>query len=252
MRVAVADDPNVGHNRRADTLRAQIDAFVQYLSVERRQAPLTVATYARDLEAMHRFAQSQKLPLDAARLDREALRHYLAATAHDSGPATISRRISALRAFYRFLAKRRLCTDNPAAALRLPKVAKPLPKFLSVDAAFEVVTTPHDDAYAEALAARDRAILEVLYGSGLRVGELCGLSLDAIELAERAARVLGKGGRERVVPLGGATVTALAQYLQARACLRHPRKGTQHPSALFLGQQGTRLSPRQVQYLVQR
>lgn len=238
--------------RRADALRTQVDAFVQYLSGERRQATLTVATYARDLEAMHRFAKAEKLPLDAARLDREALRHYLAATAKDCGPATIARRISALRAFYRFLVKRRMCTDNPAASLRLPKVARPLPKFLSVDAAFEVVETPHGDAHAEALTLRDRAILELLYGSGLRVSELSGLSLYALDLRERAARVMGKGGRERVVPLGGATVTALARYLQVRARLRHPRTGAQEERALFLGRHGTRLSPRQVQHLVRR
>lgn len=238
--------------RRVDRLRSQLDAFFQYLTAERRQAPLTVATYARDLEALRQFAEDTKLPLDATRLGRNDLRRHLASTARVNGPATIARRISALRAFYHFLVKRRMCADNPAATLRIPKVARPLPKFLSVDAAFEVVETPRGETHSEAFALRDRAILELLYGSGLRVSELSGLSLDAIDLVARSVRVVGKGGKERIVPFGGATVNAVRRYLQERDRLRHPKTGAQDGTALFLNRHGQRLSPRQVQHMVRR
>ena len=238
--------------RPADRLRSQIDAFAQYLSTERRQAPLTVTTYGRDLDALHRFAKDEKLPRDAARLDREALRRYLAAASKDSGPATIARKIAALRSFYRFLVSRKMCVGNPAAALRLPKLVRPLPRFLSVDAAFQVVEAPDPDATVDAMRLRDRAILELLYGSGLRVSESSGLSLLHVDLRERSARVTGKGGKERVVPLGGPTVTALVHYLEARGRLRHPVTGAQDADAVFLGRRGTRLSPRQIQHMVRR
>jgi integrase/recombinase XerC len=160
--------------------------------------------------------------------------------------------MAALRAFYRHLVRHRMSAVNPAAALQLPRVPRPLPKFLSVEHASSVVEVPVEGHADEPLARRDRAMLELLYGSGLRVGELAGLDVEAVDLSSRTARVLGKGSKERIVPLGGQSVEALVAYLDVRTRLRSPRTGTQHPKALFLGRWGTRLTTRQVQTLVRR
>ncbi len=238
---------------RDDVLATQIERFVTHLQTERRSAKLTVITYQRDLEALRAFARERKLPLDATKLELLNLRSFLASFVALNAPATIARKIAALRAFYCFLMRRRECKQSPAAALRLPKVPRPLPKFLSIEDASAVVEAPSprsDGEVEQALSLRDRAMLEVLYGGGVRVSELAGLSLGHVDLGAGVARVLGKGSKERVVPLGAPCVQAIAAYLEVRGRLRDGKSGAQHPDALFLGQRGTRLSVRQVQYLL--
>jgi integrase/recombinase XerC len=237
--------------RPSDPLAEQIVRFVTYLTTERRAAAKTIATYSRDLWALHGFLAEQGFALDARELDLRALRSFLAALVGDNQPATIARKIAALRAFYRFLVRRGGCKHNPAAALRLPKVPRPLPKFLSVDDANALVEAPSAQG-DDALARRDRAMLEVLYGGGVRVSELAGLTLERLDLAAGRVRVLGKGSKERIVPLGVPCIEALHRYLETRGQLRNPKTGVQHPDAVFLGRHGTHLSVRQVQYLVRR
>jgi integrase/recombinase XerC len=237
----------------ADELAQQIVRFLERMRAERRAAPRTAETYGRDLWALHRFASEHGMPLDARALDLIALRRFLATFVGHNGAATVARKIAALRAFYRDLVRQGVRADSPAAALRLPKVSKPLPKFLSVPVAAEVVETPDRERPADdALAARDRAMLEMLYAAGVRVSELCGLDLDRVDLGARLARVLGKGSKERLVPFGEPCLRALERYLPLRARLCHPRTGSQHARALFLGRHGTRLTVRQVQHLVRR
>lgn len=236
-----------------DPLLDQIRTFERYLTVERRSSPRTVVTYVRDLTAFREFVRARGLPLDARRLDVLALRAFLSSLYDGNAAATLARKISALRAFYRFLMRRGVARQNPASALRTPKLRRPLPKFLTVDDAFRVVEAPTEDGHRkEPLRLRDRAILELLYGSGIRVGEIAVLSLDRLALRERSARVLGKGNKERIVPLGGACIDALDQYLAARTLLRHPKTGEQHATRIFLGQFGTPLTARQVQNVVRR
>jgi integrase/recombinase XerC len=236
----------------SDALAGQISRFLERLRAERRAATLTVETYGRDLWALHAFAVVEQLPLDARTLQLLGLRRFLASFAGKNSAATIARKVAALRAFYRDLHRRGEVADNPAASLRLPKVKRPLPKFLSVAAAGELVETP-DSGHAETpLLARDRAMLELLYGAGIRVSELVGLDLDRIDLLERRARVLGKGDKERLVPFGVPCAQALERYLALRPELRNPRDGHQDPEALFLGCLGARLTARQVQHLVRR
>jgi integrase/recombinase XerC len=235
-----------------DSFAAQIERFLSRLSAERRAAPRTIETYGRDLWALHRLADEQGWILDAKALDLIALRRYLATFVGRNSAVTIARKIAALRAFYRDMQRRGEASDNPAASLRLPKVQKSLPKFLSIADAGQVVEAPAARVGSEALAVRDRAMLELLYGAGVRVGELTGLDLSHLDLVERAARVLGKGNKERIVPFGEPCASALRSYLGMRPLLRHPRKGTQHPDALFLARWGQRLTVRQVQKLVHR
>jgi integrase/recombinase XerC len=209
-------------------------------------------TYGRDLWALHRFAREQRLALDARKLDLYALRRFLATFAGANSAATIARKVAALRALYRDLQRRSELKDNPAQSLRLPRVKKPLPRPLSVDDACEVVEIPEQARGEARLLARDRAMLELLYGAGLRVSELCGLDLQGLELGARSARVLGKGSKERLVPFGEPCAQALAAYLALRPRLCNPRTGAQDPGALFLGRYGRRLTVRQVQHLVRR
>ncbi|MCA9575002.1 MAG: tyrosine-type recombinase/integrase [Polyangiales bacterium] len=241
-----------------DTLRRQLDDYEQHLANERRASPLTVATYLRDLAALHAYCVEHELPLDAAALTTGTLRAFLARSFEGRSSATMARKVSALRAFYRYLEKRGHVRSNPAATLKRPRVRKPLPEFVTVEDALRVVESPTrptespaDEARAATLQLRDRALLELLYSSGARVSEVAGLSLGALELGEGRARVLGKGRKERLVPLGPEAVTALRNYLERRADLVD-RDGQQDPQAVFLGRFGTRLGPRQVQNVVKR
>lgn len=237
----------------ADPLAKQIRLFTEYLRTERHASPLTVQTYERDLRALRALAQERKWPLDAGRMDVMVLRAYLSSLFAHNQPATMARKISALRAFYRFLQRRGHVDKNPAQVLRSPKVKKPLPKFLSTDDAFAVVEAPAADSDADdRIVARDTAMLELLYGSGLRVSELVGLDIEKLDLASSSARVTGKGNKERLVPLGSLCSAALQAYLTQRPHLTHPKRGTQDSRALFLGRLGARITVRHVQRLVQR
>jgi integrase/recombinase XerC len=253
-------------------LQEQIARFERYLVSERRAADATVRTYLRDLRALAAHLAEAGAERPAERLELRDLRGFLAAGEAAREPATLQRKISALRAFYRFLVRRCGAPRNLAAELKAPRLRRKLPHFLGVEQAAEVVEMPHTPAAGDARGgarapslaarARDRALLELLYGSGLRVSELCGLDLGALDLEQGSARVLGKGGKERIVPLGSKTRDALAEYLALRPGLA-PRKrrlrepaanprgaAQQHEQALFLSARGTRLGVRQVQNLV--
>lgn len=236
----------------SDPLGRQIDAFARYLADERRSSPRTVETYARDLHRFADYVRAEGLPPDARELDIVALRGFLSSLFASNQASTMKKKMSALRSFFRFLSRRRIIERNPAAGLRSPKVPKTLPRFLSVDQAFGVMDSPpRESPRSPSLRVRDRALLETLYGTGVRVGELASMDLDHCDLTESSARVLGKGGKERIVPLGKAAATALREYLPAREqMLAKSRQPDSH--ALFLSQGGRRLSVRQVQNIVRR
>jgi integrase/recombinase XerC len=240
---------------RRDALAEQIDRFTEYLRVERRAAALTIQTYARDLEALRAHVLRERRAPDATKLDLLALRSFLAALVPGNAPPTIARKIAALRAFYRFLMKRGEITVSPAAALRLPKLARKLPRFLSVEDATALVNAPLEEHAEEAshplLDLRNRAMLELLYGAGLRVSELATLTLARLELESAEVRVHGKGNKERVLPLGGPAIRALEDYLRVRDQFRGKSRAP-HPDAVFLGRYGTRLSARQIEQWVKR
>ncbi|MCA9536618.1 MAG: tyrosine-type recombinase/integrase [Myxococcales bacterium] len=242
----------------ADPLEQQLADFRAYLATERRASSLTVATYLRDLDALRAYCLEHDLPRDAGALKTGSLRAFLASDFEGRSAATMARKVSAVKAFYRYLEKRGRIRENPAATLQRPRVRKPLPEFVTVEDALRVVVAPsgsqgraQDDVRAETLALRDRAILELLYSSGARVSELAGLSLHSLELSAGRARVFGKGQKERLVPLGPESVLSLQAYLLRRADLVD-RDGQQDAQALFLGRFGTRLSARQVQNVVKR
>jgi integrase/recombinase XerC len=233
-------------------LRPAIARFVAHLAGERRASPHTAAAYGRDLEQLAVFVDEKRPGAGPGDLDIFVLRGFLGALARTHAPASVARKIASVRAFLRYLQRRGEVDKNVALELALPKVRRPLPTFLNVDAAAEVMTTP-DDGTAEGL--RDRAILETLYGAGLRVSELAGLDLGDVDTASPelgSVRVLGKGKKERVVPLGSSAVAAVRRYLERRDELADPRTGARDPRALFLTKRGARVGVRLVQRLVHR
>ncbi len=236
----------------SDPLELQIDAFAQYLADERRSSARTVETYVRDLRSFRDFLREEGLPLDARELDIVALRGFLGSLFRTNQASTMKKKVSAVRSFFKFLLKRHLIDQNPASGLRSPKIAKSLPRFLTVEQAFRVMDAPsREEKRAKPLIVRDQALLETLYGTGVRVGELAGMNLDHCDFSESSVRVLGKGGKERIVPLGKSSVEALQVYLPARRSLLVKAKQG-NPDALWLSQSGKRLSVRQVQNIVRR
>ncbi|MFO0672284.1 MAG: tyrosine recombinase XerC [Polyangiaceae bacterium] len=238
-------------------LAPALATFFAHLENERRVSPNTLAAYARDLDGLRVFAEEKRNgPVDVGGLDVYLLRGWLGTISRSLSPSSVARKVAALRTFYRFLRRRGVVKKNVADELASPKVRKPLPTFLSADAAEQVVEVPTEPREGEGPGAahlptrlRDRAMLEVLYGSGLRVGELVRLDLGDVDLEAAQARVLGKGRKERVVPLGGAAIRALREYLAVRGELAAARREP-HPTALFRNARGGRLTTRAVQKMV--
>ncbi|MGK4001453.1 tyrosine recombinase XerC [Sorangium sp. So ce1036] len=204
---------------------------------------------ARAEAAQDAAARGEEPAVDG--LDVLLLRRWLGSLARTHAPASIARKVGAARALLRYLERRGEVDKNAAAQLALPKVRRPLPTFLDVDAAAEVMETPGAET-AEGL--RDRALLETLYGAGLRVSELCGLDLAHVDRqpGRASVRVVGKGDKERVVPLGAHALAAIERYLERRDELADPTTGARDPRALFLSRRGARLGVRRVQELVHR
>lgn len=238
----------------SDELARVIARFIEHLASERRASPHTVSAYRRDLESLAAFVRARQ-PQGAklASLDKFTLRAWLGELAKAVSPPTISRKISSVRALCSYLVRTGELRVNPSATLASPKLRRKLPRFLSAEAAAEVMSAPLQQAPgSEAARLRDAVALELLYGSGLRVSELCSLDLEQLFLVEGEVRVLGKGRKERIVPLGSKALAALDAYLPRRLELAHPKTGDFDPRALLLGQRGKRLTVRWLQALVQR
>jgi len=246
-----------GENPTVGSLRRQIAAYRDYLAHERRSSPRTVEHYGRDLESLALFCESKSTPAREREVDVLLLRGWLGEQARRCGSTTIARRISAVRGFFRFLRKRGEIAIDPSALLASPKVRRVLPRVLNVDDASALVEsprpiprrTPRARAMSKASATRDRAVLELLYGAGIRVSELVALDLEDVDLEACTARVLGKGNKERIVPLGPPCVEALRAWLEERSVLRSSKRAAE-PTALFVGRAGTRLGARRIETLV--
>jgi integrase/recombinase XerC len=231
------------------TLEEAIAQFLLHLRAERHASPHTVSAYANDLAGLAAFSRDRAPDVlsDVRAADLVLLRGWLGLLARKHTASTLARKLAAVRTWMRWLRRRRVIATCPADELATPKVRRGLPTLLSVDAAKEVVEAPPGDSLR---GVRDRAILEVLYGSALRVSEVCGLDLDAVDLATGTARVLGKGNKERQVPLGGPCIAALRRWLAVRGQM-HAKRGAPDPCALFLAPSGKRVHRRAVHALVQ-
>jgi integrase/recombinase XerC len=228
-----------------DGFARAVSAFLSALAHERRASEHTVAAYSSDLSQLRSFAREKRPgPLEVRGVDVALLRGWLGSLAKTHAASSMARKIAAVRALYKWLMKTGAVEVDPARTLALPKVRKRLPTVLNVDAAREVMTAIEGD---DAMSKRDRAMLELLYGSGLRVGELASLDVGDLDLRGREARILGKGRKERVVPLGAPAVAAIEIWLEAR---REIAGGDAH--ALFLTKRGARVGPRAVQTMVRK
>ncbi|MBW2525703.1 MAG: tyrosine recombinase XerC [Deltaproteobacteria bacterium] len=239
---------------KSTTLARTVKRFVAHLAEERSAPKNTVSSYRRDLRQLCDHVHD-RLGADAklADVDILLLRGWLGELARSHRTATIARKIAAARALFRYARRQRLVRHSPADELALPKVQRPMPTFLDAEQMGEVVECPGS---ATILAVRDRALLETLYATGLRVSELCGLDLDRVELGGRDAlgsvRAIGKGNKERLVPVGSVAREALERYLARRAELLRPESPADAERAVFLSRLGRRISVRQVQTLVKR
>lgn len=223
-----------------------VELFLEYLRSERNASPSTREAYGSDLEQLRLFLQQREHNQTVAGIDVFLLRAWLASLARQVTSTTVARKVASTRSFFRFLEKRRLVLKNPAKMLESPKIRRPLPTFLNVEAAREVVEAPSSEG-AEGL--RDRAMLELLYGGGLRVSELAGLRIGDVDLGQGEVRVMGKGRRERLVPVGPAAVDAVRAWLLRRSELASAAQPT---DALLLNSRGAPLAVRRIQVLVQR
>ena len=228
-------------------MRELMASFIAHLRFEKNYSPQTVQSYSRDLEQFFRHltagrADKKVTPSD---LDHITIREFLSRLSQAGNrKVTIARKLSALRSFFRYLYREGHLDQNPAKLVRTPRQPLKTPRFLSLTEIETILTLPPADTLK---GARDRAILELLYASGLRVGELVGLNLIDLSMSRRLVRVRGKGNKERVVPFGEPSRKSLDAYLQARR--RILAKHTESPKtpALFLNLRGGRLSARSVQ-----
>jgi integrase/recombinase XerD len=215
-----------------------IDAYLDHLRVERRLSTHTVEGYARDLAALATFAEDQGTSPDD--LDRAALEAFVRRQmARGLSPRSVARAVAAVRGFYRFVALHRRLDVNPADDLRPPRAWPALPRFLSVDEVDALIAQP-DTRTPRGL--RDRAMIEVLYATGMRVSELVGLREADLHLDEQYLTCIGKGNKERLVPIGEEATAWLRQYLaeaRGQLAVRSRRSGS---SRLFVNARGTALS----------
>jgi integrase/recombinase XerC len=207
--------------------------FMRYLTAEKHASPHTLRAYRADLEQFARHLADERLELAA--VDVRAVRGWLARLhARGLDPASVARKLAAVRSWLRFLVRRGVLERNAAREIRGPRLPRKLVSFLPPDEAHALVSDP-------AAAERDRAVVELLYATGLRVSELAGLDVDDLDRDERTVRVLGKGRKERIVPYGAHAAHALDAWLARRGG---------GPGPLFLNRRGRRLGVRSVHALV--
>lgn len=229
-----------------------IDGFSDHLALERHLSEHTVAAYRRDLEQLATFLERRRRSLVTA--THPELRRFLAQQVTlGYARASIARRVGAIHTFYRWATARGFVDADPAAMLGRPKVASRLPGVLRPGEAADLVEAPEpvDDADERDLVIvlRDRALLELMYGSGLRVGEVCGLTLDRLDLDRGRVLVLGKGSKEREVPLSDYALVAVREYLRES----RPRMTPQPASAtLFFNRRKNPMTPRDVRAMVEQ
>ena len=220
---------------------ALVEGFFRHLRTERRLSRLTSASYQRDVAALGAYCDSQTLNAWGA-IDSQHLRLF-AARQHSRGlsPRSIQRQLSAIRTFFGYLIREGAARINPAADVRAPKVAKHLPHTLDADQMQRLLEFRTDDG----LSIRDKAMLELLYSSGLRLQELVSLDLTDLDIADHTVRVTGKGNKVRILPVGRQALDAIRAWLKERGAVADADE-----AAVFVGRNGERLGVRAVQLRV--
>ncbi|MBI4596692.1 MAG: tyrosine recombinase XerC [Candidatus Tectomicrobia bacterium] len=231
-----------------------IHKFEQYLRVEKNASDNTQRNYLSDLSQFKEFfCEKEKTTAFKPELvDTKTIRAYLAYLfKKGNNPSSMARKLASLRTFFKFLHREGVISNNWAKLVLTPKQLKKLPTYLTVDDTFRLIESPRGDNFSE---LRDRAILETFYSSGLRISELVSLNLNDMDFRLGITHVKGKGGKERIVPLGEKAIEALKSYLKARSSLLESnpehRIGPESKEAAFLSLRGKRISVRRTRDLV--
>lgn len=218
-------------------MKQHIDDFLRYLDLQKGVSPHTVRAYKKDLEEFFKFVK--KGPGDIEMID---VRAFVARQIKDGlGKTTAGRRLASIRSFMKYLYREGYIKANPAKLVSTPRAPKPLPKFLTVDDVFSLIEQPCGIGF---MIARDRAVLELLYSSGLRVSEIAGLTMEDINTKEGLIKVRGKGKKERILPVGSKAIEAMKSYLVEKMLLKRRDK------AVFLNNRGKKLSDRGIRRIV--
>lgn len=218
-------------------MQRYIDKFISYLEIEKNYSPHTVLNYRIDLKELAAFLEEKKIPLE--KVNYLNLRQFLAGLrVKHPRPRTLSRKLSAIRSFFRFLCREGYLKTNPSMILSSPKLDKRLPNFLSEEEMTKLIEAP---SLEEISGLRDRAILEVLYSTGMRVSELVALQMRDIDFLSNMVKVLGKGKKERLLPIGDQALRMLRRYLEKRK---------NKSEVVFLNKNNTRLTARGVRNIL--
>lgn len=234
-----------------------IDKFIEYIRSQRGYSDHTIRNYGSDLRQFLDFLNEKSglagkdNPLvEIGDIDFLVIREYLGSMYGDYKRTTIARKLSAIRSFFHFLERNGLGKGNPAADISTPKQEKYIPEYLPVDEMFKLIQGPDKE---RPLGLRDLAIIEVLYSCGIRVAELAGLNISDIDFEQRLVRVLGKGNKERIVPIGRKALKAVKEYIGAVLPLRRKsREVNAETTPLFINYRGGRLSTRSIGSIIKR
>ncbi len=218
-----------------------IKLFIEYLLYEKRYSERTAESYGKDLELMHRYFTSKNQHL--VDLSDDDIKEYLSEIYNDTAASSLHRKLASIRHFYTFLFRRGIITDNPSAALTSPRMEKHLPNFLTREEVLALVEFhyPHTEK-----GLRDKAIMELLYSSGIRVGELAHMKIADADLNTGMLRVLGKGKKERLIPITIEAIESIKNYLHIRSTAKD------RSAPLFVNKFGDALTERGVQYVLDR
>lgn len=227
-----------------------IESFLEYLKLERNCSTHTVNAYRRDLGEFRAYLRQGRgeARIEPAEIDHITIRDFLG-TLHQKGnqKTSVARKLAAVRSFFRFLHREAVIEKNPARLVQTPRLPKRNPRYLSLQEVETILDLP--DTASEA-GVRDRSMLELLYGTGMRIGELVGLNIEDISLKQGLLKVRGKGRKERLIPFGSAAAESIQSYLPVRTRVLKRTRRTDEPNALFLNLRGTRLTARSVQRLL--
>ncbi|MGH9441828.1 MAG: tyrosine recombinase XerC [Thermoanaerobaculia bacterium] len=237
------------------SLSSAVDEFLKHLSLQRNFSPQTLRAYRADLKSFCRFwemdfANEPASATPVSRVDTLAIRSHVASLHRAKlSSRSLSRHLSAIRSFFAWAAREGVCAKNPAAGIRSPRTPKTIPRALTAQDTDRLLSAGGETA---PFPERDQAIFEFLYAAGLRVSELAGVDLDDLDLSRRLVRVLGKGGKERIVPFGVPAANAIRAYLPSRGALRATHHPSQDGEPLFVNRVGERLTARSVARVLKR
>lgn len=227
-----------------------LDIYATYLQKERNSSPHTLKNYLADLRQFfgYFFELEPTVPRQGPGVLKlitpEVVRGYIASLLDKHHPASVARKLASLRSFFNFWIRQGAMESNPAKDVATPKIPRRVPRFLSVDETFQLLSLPSGEGL---LGSRDKAVMELIYAAGLRVSELVSLNVIDVDLTERHVRVLGKGSKERVVPVGSKAIEAVQQYLVHRTDTAKTDE-----VALFVNRRGGRLTARSVERMMRK